>query len=168
LKQISGGDDIQIEAKGVQGYSGKIDCNLLFIGNEPLSYNIMDTGMQRRFINLPWEQNLKYKDPKWVDYEWSLEEIAWHLEQAKHVEDFDFDTLQKQTIKDSLHRKSAFYYNNYSVYKTNEDMAYNRENFDLFWKLVMKYYSEKEWSEVLKGKSEVTYYEIETVKGDND
>lgn len=154
LKQISGGDDIQIEGKGIQAYSGKLDCKLLFIGNEPLSYNIMDTGMQRRFINLPWEQELKYKDPKWVDYEWSDEEIAWHLDQAKKVESFDFEKLREETIKESLRRKSAFYWNDYEAYKSFEDMPYGKDNFHLFWQMVKKYYSHEEWLE-LKNKKEV-------------
>lgn len=154
LKQISGGDDVQIEGKGIQAYSGKLDCKLLFIGNEPLSYNIMDTGMQRRFINLPWEQELKYKDPKWVDYEWSDEEIAWHLEQAKKVDGFDFEKLREETIKETLKRKSAFYWNDYEAYKSFEDMPYGKDNFHLFWKMVKKYYSHEEWWE-LKNKQEV-------------
>lgn len=161
LKQISGGDDVQIEGKGVQGYSGKLDCKLLFVGNEPLSYNIMDTGMQRRFINLPWEQNLKYRDPKWVDYEWSDDEIAWHLNEAKKVEPFDFEKLRDETIKESLQRKSAFYYTNYVLYKENEEMAYNRDNFNLFWKMVKKYYSSEEWNKIYHQKEEVKPYEVE-------
>lgn len=147
LKQISGGDEVQIEAKGEQAISGRIDAHVLFIGNEPLNYNVLDTGVQNRFVNLPWDNNIpkEKRDPKWLDYEWSWAEIAFQIELAKQVEPFDFEELQKETIKASLVRKSAFQYDNYEEYLQFERKPYSRENYVRFWKLVTKYFTKQEW-----------------------
>lgn len=149
LKQITGGDDIQLEGKGVQAYSGKIDSHLLFIGNEALSYDVLDTGMLRRFINLPWSDVEKsQKDIKWVDHEWTPAEIKWQLEYARDgyiVFDFDLKKLQHETIKESLARKSAFKYDSYEVYIDSEKRPYSRENFRKYWALVNKYFTQDEY-----------------------
>ena len=147
LKQISGGDEVQIEAKGQQAISGRIDAHVLFIGNEPLSYNVLDTGVQNRFVNLPWDNDIPKdkRDPKWLDYEWTWEEIAFQIELARQVEPLDFEALQIATIKESLTRKSAFMYDDYVVYTQNEHKPYSRENYMRFWKLVTKYYTKQEW-----------------------
>ena len=147
LKQISGGDEVQIEAKGQQAISGRIDAHVLFIGNEPLSYNVLDTGVQNRFVNLPWDNNIPKdkRDPKWLDYEWTWEEIAFQIELARQVEPLDFEALQIATIKESLTRKSAFMYDDYAIYTQNEHKPYSRENYMRFWKLVTKYYTKQEW-----------------------
>ena len=147
LKQISGGDEVQIEAKGQQAISGKIDAHVLFIGNEPLSYNVLDTGVQNRFVNLPWENDIPAdkRDPKWLDYEWTPGELAFQIELARNIEPLDFEALQRQTIKESLIRKSAFYYDDYEEYLTVERKPYSRDNYVRFWKLVLKYFTKDEW-----------------------
>lgn len=148
LKQITGGDEVQIEAKGLQAISGKINTYLLFIGNEKLTYDITDPGTINRFVNIPWESNIKgKKDPKWVDYDWSDEEIYYVIEKARNAPSLDFDFLLKETIKTSI--LESFHFQEAIKLKLKEDdyMNYYRpEKYNLspfkmkkFCELVKKY-----------------------------
>lgn len=163
LKQISGEDEVQIEAKGQQAYSGKIDSYLLFVGNQPIGYDILDSGMQRRFINLPWVNEIIYDDPKWVTYNWSWEEIAEQIEHCKKVGPMDYDKLNRQTIKETIKTKSAFYYpiTRYEGYKSMEDRAYNYDNFRAYRKLVTKYFTEEEWQKLVKARDYEEFVDYE-------
>lgn len=163
LKQISGEDEVQIEAKGQQAYSGKIDSYLLFVGNQPIGYNILDTGMQRRFINLPWENEFSHDDPKWVTYKWTQEEIAEQIEYCKTVGPMDYKALNEATIKEALKTKSAFYYTiqQYPIYKENEEKAYSYENFKTYRKMVTKYFTQKEWQELVAARYKEEFVDYE-------
>lgn len=169
LKQISGEDEVQIEAKGQQAYSGKIDSHLLFVGNQPIGYDILDTGMQRRFINLPWINEFIYDDPKWVTHEWTLEEIVEQIEHCKTIGPMDYEALNKATIKETIKTKSAFYYpiQQYEMYKQGEEKAYNYENFKTYRRMVTKYFSQKEWQELIaaRDKEEFVDYEFKNSEG---
>lgn len=151
LKQISGEDEVQIEAKGQQAYSGKIDSYLLFVGNEPIGYNILDSGMRRRFINLPWVNEITIDDPRWVTYEWSEEEIMEQIQHCLTVGPMDYEEANRNTIRETLLTKTAFYYNvkEFSFYETAEKNTYNLDNFTEYRKLVVKYFSQEEWVDLV-------------------
>lgn len=169
LKQISGEDEVQIEAKGQQAYSGKIDSHLLFVGNQPIGYDVLDTGMQRRFINLPWINEFVYDDPKWVTHNWTPEEIMEQIEHCKTIGAMDYEALNKQTIKETIKTKSAFYYPlyQYEMYKQGEEKAYNYDNFRTYRRMVTKYFNQKEWQDLIvkRDKEEFVDYEFENSEG---
>lgn len=150
LKQISGNDEVSIERKGQQAYSGTIDAHLLFVGNEPLSYDILDSGNQQRFVNLPWENDFNgTPDPKWKSYIWTDEEIAFQIELAKNTEPCDFEYYRNQTIKESLKHRKEILYDSYVKYDEAEKVRkYSLENFLLFWQTVAKFYKYEEIKEI--------------------
>ncbi len=157
LKQISGGDEMSLEGKGINAVSGSIDANMIFIMNEPLSYNVLDSGLQRRFVELPWDDIPGDKTDKWVKYNWTREEIAFQINRALEYDDFDFEELQRQTIKESLSRLEAFKcicgpnlsecYNQYQ--QTQKRYQWTRSHFNQYIKLVQKYYTHREYLEEL-------------------
>ena len=169
LKQISGEDEVQIEAKGMQAYSGKIDSYLLFVGNQPIGYDILDTGMQRRFINLPWTNEFQYDDPKWVTYKWTWEEIAEQIEHCKTIGPMDYKALNEATIKETIKTKSAFYYpiQHYDMYKECESKTYNYENFRTYRKMVTKYFSQEEWQELVAARDKEEFIDYEFKDSEN-
>lgn len=146
LKQISGGDEVSIERKGEQAYSESLSGFLLFVGNEDLSYDILDSGNQKRFVNLPWENKLDKPDPKWMNYEWSDGEIAFQIELARNAKPIDFEKWRIETIKHNIKENVAILYDTYEEYNVSNliKYKYSAPNFYQFWELAFQYYTEKE------------------------
>lgn len=165
LKQISGGDDVSIERKGENAYSGQINANLLFVGNEPLSYDILDSGNQKRFVNLPWENNIESPNPAWLDHKWTDEEIAFQIELARQTTPIDFEYYRSETIKESVKYRDAICFTKYSEYKDfhKNSRCYSLQSFKEFWKLTLEYYT---FSEIEKIKKELwnTDFDAKTLK----
>lgn len=55
LKQISGGDEVFIETKGVDGHSAHLDCRFLFGTNHPFVPSIRDEAFTDRIVLLPFQ-----------------------------------------------------------------------------------------------------------------
>lgn len=152
LKQISGGDDVQIEAKGLQAYSAKITAKMLFIGNEGITYNILDSGMRNRFINSTWTVPAGIvRDSKWVNYQWSEEEIAFVLTMAWECEEFDYESELFRTNKEVIATREVFYSDSYDDHCNTARRPYSRDNWYRFFEVAAKYYSAGEY-EAMKAK----------------
>lgn len=163
LKQISGGDQVQIEAKGRQGYSSRISAKMLFIGNEGISYNVLDSGMNNRFIDSSWTVGAFKKDPKWVNYKWSQEEIAYQLNLAASCRAMNYEEKLNETTKKVLASRAVFYFSDYETYLKSTKKPYSEDNFIKFFKLVSKHYSVSEWKKLVenkKDKSNINVIEI--------
>lgn len=153
LKQISGGDSVQIEAKGKQGYANKINAKMLFIGNEGITYNLLDSGMTNRFINAIWDNNIAKKNPKWVNYEWTPEELAFQIQLAKDVEEMDYTAELARTTKEVLTTRNVFYSYNYEDYASKNKKPYSKDNFRKFFELVSRHYTYNEWYDIVNSKA---------------
>lgn len=162
LKQVSGGDDMQIEAKGKQGYSGYIDAYLLFIGNEDLRYNILDSGLLNRFVNMPWDDTVikehytpdfgyeevePVKDLKWLNYEWTDDEIAFQIELADKLYEYDLkDKLDLQKLCDKTVAK--VYLNHPAIRRSNDFTSFLKYCEDNHIKM---HWSEENYNQYLYG-----------------
>lgn len=55
LKQVSGGDEVFIEKKGIDGHSAHLDCRFLFGTNHPFVPSIRDEAFMDRIVLLPFQ-----------------------------------------------------------------------------------------------------------------
>lgn len=152
LKQATGSDKVEIEEKGKTAYSANIQAFFLFVGNHNINYDILDSGLQRRLINLPWENVVKVKDDKLKDYNWTAhkDEMLYHIEIARNIEPFDYKSLLNKTKKETYARKTAFYFADYAEYveearKRGEKGIYTKDNFCKFWLDIEKIYTVEEY-----------------------
>lgn len=152
LKQATGSDKVEIEEKGKTAYSANIQAFFLFVGNHNINYDILDSGLQRRLINLPWDNVVKVKDENLKDYDWTAhkDEMLYHIEIAKNIEPFDYESLLNKTKKETYARKTAFYFADYAEYveearKRGEKGVYTKENFCKFWLEIDKLYTGEEY-----------------------
>lgn len=142
IKQITGGDMIRVEGKNAQACNCRIDAHMLFFGNEKPKYNVLDSGLEARMINIPWETVSFKKDPKWVTYEYSPEELAYHINIALALPDMPFEKYRRNTMRTALSQNPAFLYHKYTDYKNAlGKLAYNEDKFNRFHALIDEYYT---------------------------
>lgn len=55
LKQITGGDAVFVEKKGLDGHSARLDCRFLFGTNHPFVPSIRDDAFMDRIVLLPFQ-----------------------------------------------------------------------------------------------------------------
>lgn len=142
FKAISGGDTIVIEPKGIQAYNGYMDANMLMIGNEKFTYNTIDTGWSTRVIQLNIDA-IKGDIIEGLDsYEWSDEEIAYVIDQARNIEPMSYESKLIETQKKAVVATDHFLFidKSFEEYELTKGLRFklNASNFIRFKNMVYK------------------------------